>query len=197
MIGYPTKKSQLNKASPSCVNHATIHQSRGMGLEDDINASNQFYLETNRACIHKKPTPIQVVRVDYPNRAHAKIVEAYYKVPSTTDYNGVYRSKALDFEAKETKNKTLFHFNNIHPHQIEHLKRVIHHGGIGFLIIRFSTLQETYLIDASYVIEKYEDPALKSLTIKQIREHGSLIRQGLTPRLHYLDNVDEMYFKEE
>lgn len=197
MIGYPTKKGLPNINGSARSANASLNQSRGMGLEDDINESNEYYLETNRACIHKKPTPIQVVRVDYPNRAHAKIVEAYYKVPSTTDYNGVYRGKAIDFEAKETRNKTLFHFKNIHPHQIEHLKRVLYQGGIGFLIIRFTALNETYLVDAAYIIENYENPSLKSLSYAKIKEHGSLIREGLTPRLHYLDNVDEMYFKEE
>lgn len=194
MIGYPTKRCAAQKLNDSKVSST---MNRGMGLEEDINASNEFYLETNRACIHKKPTPIQVVRVDYPNRAHAKIVEAYYKVPSTTDYNGVYRGKAIDFEAKETRNKTLFNFKNIHPHQIDHLKKVLYQGGIGFLIIRFTSYQETYVVDANYVIQQYENPSLKSLTYQQIKEQGSLIQEGLTPRLQYLDNVDEMYFKEE
>ena len=66
----------------------------------------------NKAVIYKKPTPVQIVKVDYPRRESAKIVEAYYKVPSTTDYNGIYRGKYIDFEAKETKAKT-FPFINI------------------------------------------------------------------------------------
>ena len=84
---------------------------RGMSLEEDINDSNAYYRACDRALIHKKPTPIQVVKVDYPARCAAKITEAYYKTPSTTDYNGVYRGKAIDFEAKETKSKTSFPFH--------------------------------------------------------------------------------------
>lgn len=50
------------------------------------------------------------------------INEAYFRTPSTTDYNGVYQGYYIDFEAKETKNKTSFPLNNIHDHQVEHMK---------------------------------------------------------------------------
>ena len=135
--------------------------------------------------------------MDYPARSAARITEAYYKVPSTTDYNGIYRGRSIDFEAKETANKTSFPFKNIHPHQIKHLKLVKVHGGIGFFIIRFRAFDETYLVDAPCLIERYEDGRRKSITYKEVRRIGSLIREGLTPRLHYLDNVDALYFKEE
>lgn len=200
MIGYPTKKTnvlQTPAAEALKVDARLSHMGRGMTLESDINASNDYYIEIDRALIHKKPTPIQVVRVDYPKRSSAKIVEAYYKTPSTTDYNGIYRGKAIDFEAKETKNRTSFTFKAIHPHQIKHLEKVLLHGGIGFVIIRFTCLNETYLLDAAYVIDAYNNETKKSLTIQEIRAHGSLIREGLTPRLNYLDNVDELYFMED
>ena len=82
--------------------------------------------------IYKKPTPVRIVKVDYPNRSHAKIVEAYYQTPSTTDYNGIYRGKYIDYEAKETQNLS-FSFDHIFKHQVEHLKKVDEHGGIAFV----------------------------------------------------------------
>lgn len=96
---------------------------RGMTLEDEINQTNEFYLNMNKAVIYKKPTPIQVARVDYPSRKEAVIKEAYFKTPSTTDYNGIYKGKYIDFEAKETNLKS-FPLANIHPHQLEHLKKL-------------------------------------------------------------------------
>ena len=62
------------------------------------------------------------MNVHYPKRSKAVINEAYFRTPSTTDYNGVYNGYYIDFEAKETKNKTSFPLNNIHSHQVEHMK---------------------------------------------------------------------------
>ena len=191
MINYPNKK-KVNVSSSN-----GNERRRGMNLEKDINDSNLFYRECERALIYKKPTPIQVVKVDYPSRIHAKITEAYYKVPSTTDYNGIYRSRYIDFEAKETKAKTSFAFKNIHPHQIDHLKKVIQHGGIAFMILRFTTLDETYLVDAHIIIEAYQNQERNSIPYQDISEKGYRIQESYTPRLKYLDIVDQVYFKED
>ena len=106
MVNYPNMKRswQSRAMMTSDKKHYTAH--RGMSLEEDISLSNQYYLSHDIAVIYKKPTPIQIVKVDYPRRESAKIVEAYYKTPSTTDYNGIYRGRYIDFEAKETKVKT-------------------------------------------------------------------------------------------
>ena len=193
MIKYPNGiKKQTSDASPVL----TRYGGRGASLEDDLNRSNEYYRECDIALIYKKPTPIQVVRVDYPNRAHAKIIEAYYRTPSTTDYNGIYQGKAIDFEAKETINKTMFPFKYIHAHQIEHLRKVIKHGGIAFLIIRFSAHAQTYLVPAEEILSRY-DAKQKSISYRDVCSCGQLIREGFTPRLHYLDAVDAIYFKEE
>ncbi|MDE6476066.1 MAG: Holliday junction resolvase RecU [Erysipelotrichaceae bacterium] len=193
MIGYPNHKKRCNSSAQLSQNHI----GRGMSLEDDLNSSNAYYLEIDRALIHKKPTPIQVVKVDYPKRSSAKIIEAYYKVPSTTDYNGIYRQRAIDFEAKETRSKTSFPFKSIHEHQIRHLERVLLHGGIGFFILRFTSHNETYLIDAAIMIEMYRQIETKSISYEMVKKHGVFIREGITPRLHYLDCVDELYFKDK
>ena len=89
---------------------------RGMTLENDLNITNDYYLEKNIGVIHKKPTPIKVTKVIYPTRSSTVIKEAYYEKPSTTDYNGIYKGKDIDFDAKEVKNSNSFALSNIHKH---------------------------------------------------------------------------------
>ena len=196
MVNYPNMKRswQSRAMMTSDKKHYTAH--RGMSLEEDISLSNQYYLSHDIAVIYKKPTPIQIVKVDYPRRESAKIVEAYYKTPSTTDYNGIYRGRYIDFEAKETKVKT-FPFANISKHQIDHLQKIINHGGIAFVIIAFTSLNEVYLIDASHIINDYYHSQRKSITYEKIKNLGHLIPQGYQPRLDYLKVVDDWYFKED
>ena len=164
-----------------------------MNLENDINLSNEYYTEQGIALITKRPTPINIVKVDYTHGA--KITDAYFEKQSTTDYNGVYKGKYLDFEAKNTKSKTSFPLSNIEKHQIEHLKRVLEHGGIAFFIIQFQTLNEVYLLDASYVIHYYEHGERKSIPYDVFKKEGIIIQQGYNPRLFYIDAVEAKYFK--
>ena len=134
MINYPIKRKPQIKST----NYANL----GMTLESDIEASNTYYLNHNIAVIHKKPTPVQVVNVSYPARNKAKITEAYYKTPSTTDVNGIFQGIYIDFDAKETNSKTSMPLKNVHPHQIEHLRSVSTHGGVAFLIVHFKRFNE-------------------------------------------------------
>ena len=182
-MNYPNKK---NNDTTTFINYAH----RGMTLESDINSSNKYYLENDIAVIYKKPTPIKVVKVNYNKRINTKIVEAYYEIPSTTDYNGIYKGNYIDFEAKETKSKTAFNLNNIHKHQIEHLKRVIKHGGISFLIIRFTVLEKTFLIFAKDFCDYIKNNDRKSVPLSYIEEKGYLLKDGYNPIINYLEVID-------
>lgn len=163
---YPNGKSMSTSKRPISTSN------RGMSLEDDINTSNTYYRNEDVAVIYKKPTPITLVHVDYPVRSAAKITEAYFKEPSTTDYNGIYKGKYIDFEAKECKSKTSFPFSYIHPHQINHLKQILKHGAIAFIIIRMSYYNVDYLIDAKDFIDYYENTTRKSIPYEWLKEYG-------------------------
>lgn len=194
-MNYPSgvKKNTNSKRKSKQINYTN----RGMTLEDDINITNEYYLNNNLAIIHKKPTPVQIVNVHYPKRSAAVITEAYFKQASTTDYNGIYRQKYIDFEAKETTNTTSFPFSNIHEHQINHMQHILSHGGIAFFIIKFTQFDETYLLDANILIHSWYKQFKgyrKSMSYKDIAKKGHLIPFKYTARIHYLPIIDEIYF---
>ena len=194
---YPNgKKYVANKEEVSNKKeHRTLLSAanRGMSLEEDINLSNEYYRDNQIALIHKRPTPINIVKVDYSKGA--RITDAYFEKQSTTDYNGVYKGKYIDFEAKNTKSNSAFPLSNISEHQIVHLKNVLYHGGIAFFIISFQMKDEIYLLDASFVIDFYEHGTRKSIPYEVFKKEGVLIRQDYSPRLHYIEAVDALYFK--
>ncbi len=171
----------------------TSHSKRGMKLEKDINDTNEFYLASNIAVIHKKPTPITLVKVSYPSRNKAIIKEAYFNTPSTTDYNGIYKGKYIDFEAKETSGKS-FPLSNIHDHQIKHLKQIDNHGGIGFIIVRFTKLNLNYYLGIKEFLNFTENNGKKSIPLEYFTEFGYKIKDTYNPRIDYLKIVDYLYF---
>ncbi|MEB7401937.1 Holliday junction resolvase RecU [Mammaliicoccus sciuri] len=168
---------------------------RGMRLEEEIDKSNEYFRLENIAVIHKKPTPIQIVDVDYPKRQKAVIKEAYFRKPSTTDYNGVYNGYYIDFEAKETKNKTSFPLNNIHDHQVSHMEQVLNQKGICFLLIKFSYHDSVFLLPfRKFMVywDRYKSGGKKSITLKEIETDGYLIPIQFKPRINYITIVDQL-----
>ncbi len=192
MIHYPDGSEYKPAATKKTYNKKGSEANRGMNLEDAINESNEYYRDNDICLITKRPTPINVVKVDYSHGA--RITDAYFEKESTTDYNGVYKGRYIDFETKNTKSKTSFPFANIEDHQIDHLERVIHHGGIAFFIIEFQLLDEIYLLDASIIIDHYRNGPAKSIPISEIREKGILLEEAYNPRIKYIDAVDKLYF---
>lgn len=169
------------------------YANRGMMLERDINQSNKYYLDHNIALIYKKPTPIKVVKVEYPKNV---IKEAYFNEPSTLDYNGIYKGKYLEFDAKETQSNTSFPISNIHKHQLEHMKKVIYFGGITFLIVRFTKINETYILLGRELFNFIESNDRKSIPIDYFRKNGFLVELKYIPRLDYISIIDKIMVKD-
>lgn len=194
-MNYPNgKKKQALRGAPDNKKNPDFGN-RGMTLEEDINDTNNHYLSRNIAIVHKKPTPVQIVKVDYPRRSAAVIKEAYFKQASTTDYNGVYQGKHLDFEAKETKNKTAFPLSNFHDHQVQHMKAVIEHGGIAFIIIRFSYFDQNFFLPAVKLISYWESQyngGRKSIPYQAIVADGIEIPIRYPVKIDYLKVIDQL-----
>ncbi|SDB31589.1 recombination protein U [Streptococcus henryi] len=193
MVKYPHNliRKQVNPPSQAKpINFAN----RGMSFESAINSTNEYYLSKRIAVVHKKPTPVQIVRVDYPKRSRAKIVEAYFRQASTTDYSGVYKGHYLDFEAKETRQKTAMPMKNFHAHQIEHMEHVLEQKGICFVLLHFSTLKETYFLPASALVSYYQiDQGTKSMPLDYIKKNGFAVENNSLPQVPYLDIIDKFF----
>ncbi|SFV44444.1 Hypothetical protein SSCIU_01236 [Mammaliicoccus sciuri] len=199
-LNYPNGKKDTKNTSKVSIQSDPKYSriqygKRGMRLEEEIDKSNEYFRLENIAVIHKKPTPIQIVDVDYPKRQKAVIKEAYFRKPSTTDYNGVYNGYYIDFEAKETKNKTSFPLNNIHDHQVSHMEQVLNQKGICFLLIKFSYHDSVFLLPfRKFMVywDRYKSGGKKSITLKEIEHDGYLIPIQFKPRINYITIVDQL-----
>ncbi|MBS4173239.1 Holliday junction resolvase RecU [Bacillus sp. FJAT-49736] len=172
------------------------YSNRGMTLEADLNETNLYYLEQGIAVIHKKPTPVQIVQVDYKSRSTAVIREAYFKQPSTTDYNGVYQGRYIDFEAKETQNTTSFPLQNFHAHQINHMKKIVDQNGISFVILRFAKSEDIFLLESKYLFKFWDrmiSGGRKSIKKEEIEVSGHKISLGIQPRIDYINIINQLY----
>lgn len=189
-INYPdgrkkqaVKQGQLRKKKTAA--------NRGMQLESLINAANAYYIDNNVALITKRPTPINVVKIDY--KKGAKIIDAYFEKQSTTDYNGIYLKHYLDFEAKSTQQKTSFPLSNIYDHQLIHLEKVIEQGGIAFFVIEFVIQAEIYVYSAENLVNFIKTNKRKSIPYEIIKRDGIIVPLGINPILNYLPAVKQLF----
>ena len=187
-MNYPKGIKHNEVKNKEIINYGN----RGMALEEDINITNKYYVDKKIAFIYKKPTPIQVTKIDYSNKGMI-IKEAFFKEPSTTDYNGLYKGKYIDFDAKETESKTSFPLANVHIHQIKHIKNIVENDGIGFLIIRFVKLNKYFILLGEDLIDFIKKSDRKSIPLSYFEEKGHIIEYGYMPRLDYLKVIDDIY----
>ena len=165
------------------------YKNRGMDLESLINDACEYYVKQDLAIIYKKPTPIGVVDVDYKNGA--VINKAYFKEPSTLDYNGIYKGKYVEFDAKECQSKTSFPLSNIHDHQIRHIKNILRHGGLAFLIISMN--QNYYLFKGEDLLDFMQNNTRKSIPYVIIQKLGYPLKYNYNIGIDYLKGIDEAY----
>jgi recombination protein U len=184
---YP---NNIKKDKKAVINYGN----RGMDLESLINETNEYYLNNDIALIFKKPTPIGVAKVSY-NEFGKQIEKAYFKEQSTLDYNGLYKGKYIEFDAKETQNKTSFPISNVHPHQIKHIRNVIKHQGISFLIIKMNSLY--YLLLGNDFIDFIDNNSRKSIPYEYLKNKSYEIKEKYNPSLDYLKIIDDILLKED
>ena len=164
------------------------YKNRGMELEYLIEQANIYYRDNDIAYIYKKPTPIKVVKTDYSSLGK-RITDAFYEMPSTLDFNGIYQGKYIEFDAKETNNKTSFPLSNVHPHQIKHIRNIQNHQGIVFLIISMN--DEYFILMGKDFLNFIDNETRKSIPYEYLEKNGIKINMTLKG-LDYLSKLKEI-----
>lgn len=160
---------------------------RGMTLEQDINLTNDYYINKKIALIYKKPIPIKVLKI---NSTKTRILDGFYEKKSTLDYSGIYKGKYIEFDAKETNSKTSFPISNIHIHQLEHIRNIIYFKGIAFLIVRFNYYNMTFLVPGDKLLNYIDNNNRKSIPYSFFADNCYEIKLKYSPRLDYLKIID-------
>ena len=139
------------------------------------------------ALIQKIPTPITPVEIDQSTR---HITLAYFEKQSTVDYIGAVQGIPVCFDAKECAVKT-FPIMNIHEHQVKFMEDFEKQGGISFILLFFSSLNETYYIpfkDIKFFYERSLNGGRKSFTYDEIDKNYK-INSTSGAVVHYLEGI--------
>ncbi len=115
---------------------------RGSTLEQFINSTNASYINKGLGLVQKIPTPIVPLKINSKTKV---ITSAYFEQKSTVDYIGVVQGIPICFDVKETKVNN-FPLKNIHKHQMEFMESFEKQKGVAFILISFTSLNETYYV---------------------------------------------------
>ena len=96
------------------------------------------------------------------------------------------------FDAKECAAKT-FPLQNIHPHQIQFMKEFEEQGGISFIILYYTGMNEMYYLPFDQVLafwERMEAGGRKSFTYDEVDKQWR-IRTYRDMLVHYLEEIQK------
>lgn len=163
---------------------------KGYEFESILGRVNELYRRQNKAIIDKRPTPMVIIR-----KMAQGFLCRFDKKKSTVDYDGVYKSKSIRFEAKSmTKKLKSLPLDYFKEHQIEYLIDCRSHGCICFLLLFLPEQDKLYLMDINVLEKAVEDAkeiGRKSIPLTTFEESAHLVTN-----LDYLKVVDKLYFEE-
>lgn len=165
----------------------------GMDLEDEIIKSNLRYASLGLALIHKVPTPIQIVK-----KSGRKITEAFFLQKSTVDFEGNLRGRFIAFDTKETKKVDEFPLKNVENHQFEYLAENHKQQGISFLLVRFASHHENYIITFEQLKEWWrpgKSSGLGSVPYVFFKENCPMCLPGRNIAIDYLEALEKECLK--
>ncbi|MCR5677947.1 MAG: Holliday junction resolvase RecU [Agathobacter sp.] len=160
---------------------------RGSALENQLNLTNDKYLQNHLALIQKIPTPITPINID---KQTGHITLAYFDQKSTVDYIGSVQGIPVCFDAKECHTDT-FPLANIHEHQVRFMREWERQDGIAFILISFTHRNEFYYLTMAKLNEFWEraqEGGRKSFRIEELEEEYFIkaANEAFIPYLEYL-----------
>ena len=160
---------------------------RGSTLEEMINRTNEKYREDGLALIQKIPTPITPINIDKSTR---HITLAYFEQKSTVDYIGAVQGIPVCFDAKECTTST-FPLQNVHAHQYQFMKEFEQQGGIAFLLLYYSHINQLHYLRFQKLTEFYqrmEQGGRKSFRLEELEPEFDIVgRNGIL--VPYLEGI--------
>lgn len=162
---------------------------RGSQLEEEINRTNENYMEQGLCVVQKVPTPITPIRMD---KESSQITLAYFEQKSTVDYIGAVQGYPICFDAKESKSTT-FSMQNIHPHQVDFMQRFEQQDGIAFFLIYFTGIEVYYYLPLRHFMpfwERMQNGGRKSFRYDEL-DPGYILPKERGVLVPYLDMVNK------
>lgn len=156
------------------------YANRGKQLELIIDKQNKLYINRNIAYVRKVPTNVRILRTHHNGTLSGHLMEGEF-----CDYVGVYKGRAVEFDAKQTKGKSL-PFGNIRDNQEAALKKVHELGGYAFIVVWFSELDRYFRLSWESYEHIKSNTTRKSLSLKHFEDYGHEIKAGKNGVLDYL-----------
>lgn len=165
--------------------------SKGMLLESKIKQINDEYEEKGIASFKKIPNNWSVKRKGPHIVGASPIPSGLCDYIGTSHYVG---GLTVTFDAKECKLKKQFNLSYIKWEQMEHMKEVERHGGIAFVLVWFTELDEYYCLPYSFIVPYWDaserEEGAQHIPIKDIQEKAHQLIET-----DYMDYIVREYVK--
>lgn len=152
-------------------------------LEQIVELSNRQYEARGQAIIQKVHTPVKVLKTEKNGR-----ITGFWEKKSTVDFVGVYGTRAIAFDTKQTRGKNL-PLANIEQHQIDFMLKWRNQGHQAFLLVCFTDLDRYFRLDILDIMEFMETNTRKSIPLSYFEERATGIGRGTGIVLDYLKGV--------
>ncbi|MBC7342549.1 MAG: Holliday junction resolvase RecU [Clostridia bacterium] len=151
----------------------TLQANRGRALEEMVELTLDLYRKEGIAVVHKIPTP-WVVR-----RKGGLITGAFPAKKSSVDFFGVWRGRAVAFDAKETSEKSRFPLKSVPDHQMAFLSDWKEAGGIAGVLVWFRRARRIFWVPAK-TLTRAREAGKKSLALDELASGAGVeIPEGL------------------